>query len=139
MPRSSRLAMSYYLYSLRTDGSRLYTFAPIYINLLAGSHQPRALSYISHLKIASEYLCQAPSSPSSPICLAILPLRHPIQPPESKHHVTLSSLYPRSPRICHLDLRIACTRHKWGACRNRKACHTYRKGNVLPLISHLIS
>ena len=109
----------------------VFSFASIHINLLTRSHQPRALCYKSHLRIASKYRYQAPFSPTWPICLTIFPLRHPIYPSHSKHHVTLSTL--RTPRICHLDFLITNTRHKWGACHIGKAHHAHRKGNVFPL------
>ena len=42
----------------------VFSFASIHINLLTGSHQPRALCYKSHLRIASKYRYQAPFSPT---------------------------------------------------------------------------
>ena len=94
-----------------------FSFVLIYINLLAGSHQPRACAYKSRLTIASK--CFSSGPPPHPTCLTSLPLRHPIQ---SRHHVTPSTLHPRlhTPHFFPIHLRVACA---WGACR---AHHTFR-------------
>ena len=124
---------------LRTDGSRgFHLFVSIFnINLLAGSHQPRACSYISRLTIASKK-CPLSGSPFS--LLSLLPSPHlPYNPsiappPDPVLHVTLSTLHPRlhTLHICHLHLRIASTCRKWGACQFRKAHR--RKGNIFLLL-----
>jgi hypothetical protein len=70
-----------------------------------------------------------------PLTHSTLSALHPstVSPDPTLNHATLSTLYLRTLCICRFNLCVPCTRHKWGACRNRKARRSHRKGNVLPL------
>ena len=116
---------------LRTEGIPRFSFVLIYINLLAGSHQPRACSYKSRLTIASKCSLSGSLLPSP-----LLPYNPSIAPPDPILHVALSTLHPRlrTLRICHLHLRVACTRRKWGASQFREAHYTCWKGNIFLLL-----